>query len=101
MNGTLLEEPDVAQARLLRGFVATLAWKIGGVAVIDFLLLRILGPDLVNRHQDLALIAAIACVVLALAATLWLVFQLWFGSRRLRAARRAIARAPTLKVENR
>jgi hypothetical protein len=101
MSQTLLDDPAVAQARLLRGFVATLAWKLGGVGVIDFLLLRVLGPDLVNRHQDLALIAALACVVLALAATLWLAFQLWFDIRRFRAARRAIARAPTLKVESR
>jgi len=95
MNQTLLEAPDVAQARLLRGFIATLAWKVGGVGLIDFLLLRILGPDLVNRHQDLALIAALACVAIAPIATTWLAFQLWFDIHRFRAARRAIARAPT------
>jgi hypothetical protein len=56
--------------------------KVAGVAVLDFVLLRLLGPDLVDQHSDLALAAAVACLLVAIVATIWLAQQLW--SDRLR-----------------
>lgn len=63
-------------ARLYR-FLFRILWKIVGVGVLDFLLVGVWGPNLVNRHQNTALAAAVACFVVALFATGWLVLQLW------------------------
>ena len=51
--------------------------KLLGVAALDFLLLRIWFPDLINMHNDWALAGGLACLAAALAVTVWLVFQLW------------------------
>jgi len=50
--------------------------KAAAVLALDFVLLRLWAPDLVNLHSDLALAGALACVVVAAAATGWLVLQL-------------------------
>ncbi len=54
-----------------------IAVRIAVVVVIDFVLLRIFAPDLVNLHQDWALLGAVACVALALGLTGWLALQIW------------------------
>jgi hypothetical protein len=87
----------LVEIHLLRHFAVTLAWKVLSVAAIDFLLLRILGPDLVNRHEDLALAGALGCCFVAIIATAWLAFQLWIDVRRFVDARRHLARADLLK----
>jgi hypothetical protein len=56
--------------------------KIAGAAVLDFVLLRIWVPDLINRHNDWALAGAIAGLAAALAVGVWLVVQLWSDRSR-------------------
>jgi len=68
----------------LSRFLLKILWKCLGVGVLDFLLLGVWGPNLVNRHQNLALAGAIVCLLIALAATGWLMFQLWLEISRLR-----------------
>lgn len=60
-----------------RGLIVRTVLKVAGVAVLDFVLLRILGPDLVNLHQDWALVGSLVCVAAAIAATAWLGLNLW------------------------
>ena len=67
--------PASAGARLR--VLGRAAWKIVAILIVDFLLLRVLGPNLVNRHQDWALAAALLCLLGAVAVTGWLGFQLW------------------------
>jgi hypothetical protein len=99
MSGSVIETTALARARLTRELTLTIGWKLALVGVADFLFLRIWGPDLINLHQDLALLGAILCLVLAGAATLWLLFQLWFDVRRFASARRDIARSNRLKAD--
>ena len=107
VGGTLaLSNPDLhdqvlAEARLTRLVAFKVGAKVLGVGVLDFLLVRIWAPNLVNQHQDLALAASIGCLLIALAATVWLAFQLWFDLRRFAEARRRIGRVHILKVGNR
>jgi hypothetical protein len=61
----------------VRRFLIKILWKCLGVAVLDFLLTAVWGPNLINRHQNLALAAAVVCFVVALFATGWLLLQLW------------------------
>ena len=82
----------------MRRFGLKIGLKLVVVAVADFVLLAIWAPNLVNRHQDLALIGAIACLVVAIAASLWLGFQLWLDFRHFADARRQLRRGPSLKV---
>ena len=84
-----------AQARILlvRRVTIRTGWKIVLVAVIDFMGLRIWAPNLVNLHQNLALAGAIACVAIAIAAPLWLAFQLWIDIGRFALAQRTLDRA--------
>jgi len=74
--------PSAAEAR--RRLIVRAGVKVLGVALADFILLRILAPDLVDMHQDWALVAAILCFVLAVAATVWLALQLWSDRARWR-----------------
>ncbi len=92
-------EPALVDINLFRNFALTLAWKLLGVATVDFVLLRILGPNLVNRHQDLALAGALVCFLVAIVATAWLAFQLWIDIRRFIDAKRHLARANRLKLD--
>ncbi len=87
----------LVEVNLLRNFALTLAWKLLGVMAIDFVLLRIWAPNLVNRHDNLALAGALACFVIAIVATVWLAFQLWIDIRRFRNAKRHVATADRLK----
>jgi hypothetical protein len=88
----------LAEADLARRFGLTIGLKLVVVGVLDFVLLRILAPNLVNRHQDLALAGAVLCLVIALVATIWLGFQLWRDLKQLADARRQLRRGPSLKV---
>jgi hypothetical protein len=90
-------EPVLVEVNLLRNFALTLAWKLLGVLALDFVLLRIWGPDLVNRHDNLALAGALACCLVAMVATAWLAFQLWIDVRRFLNAKRHLATADRLK----
>jgi hypothetical protein len=90
-------EPVLIEIHLLRNFALTLAWKLLSVLALDFVLLRIVGPNLVNRHEDLALAGALACFFIAIIATGWLAFQLWIDARRFIAAKRHLATADRLK----
>jgi len=56
--------------------------KLAGVAVLDFVLLRLWVPDLVNMHADWALAAGLACLAVAIVATGWLGVQLWTARSR-------------------
>jgi hypothetical protein len=94
-----LDGPTRARILLTRRFALTVGWKLLAVIAIDFLSLRIWAPNLINLHQDLALLAAIACLLLALAATSWLAFQLWIDGKRFALARRAIPRARPYTIE--
>jgi len=90
-------EPVLVEAHLLRNFALTLGWKLFGVLALDFVLLRIWGPDLVNRHDNLALAGALACFFVAIVAAAWLAFQLWIDVRRFLTAKRHLATAERLK----
>ncbi len=90
-------EPVLIEINLLRTFAITVAWKLLGVLALDFVLLRIWGPDLVNRHDNLALAGALVCGFVAIVATGWLVFQLWIDTCRFIDAKRHFARADRLK----
>ena len=101
--GLTVSEPalppkTIAEADLVRRFGLKIGLKLVTTLVADFALLRIWAPNLVNRHQDLALAGAIACVVVAFALTLWLGFHLWLDFRQLADARRQLRRGPSLKV---
>ncbi len=90
-------EAVLIEINLLRNFALTIAWKLLGVLALDFVLLRIWGPDLVNRHDNLALAGALACLFIAIVATAWLGFQLWIDVHRFIDAKRHWARADRLK----
>jgi hypothetical protein len=90
-------EAVLVEINLLRNFAVTIAWKLLAVIAVDFVLLRIWGPDLVNRHNDLALAGALACCFVAIVATAWLAFQLWIDVHRFIDAKRHLARADRLK----
>ncbi len=88
-----------ARIQLTRRFTLSIGWKMVLIAAADFLLLRIWAPDLINMHQDLALAGSLICLLAAVAATLWLIFQLWIDTKRFAASRRAIPRARPYKIE--
>jgi hypothetical protein len=90
-------EAVLVEINLVRNFALTIAWKVLGVLALDFVLLRIWGPDLVNRHENLALAGALACLFIAIVATAWLAFQLWIDVHRFIVAKRHLARADRLK----
>ena len=94
-----LEGSTRAQVRLAQRFTIGVGWKVVVVCVIDFVALRIWAPNLVDLHQDLALAAAIACIALAVLATLWLAFQLWIDVKRFNLARRALPHVHTRTIE--
>ncbi len=61
-------------------------WGVARLAVflvIEFVLLRIVGPRLVNLHNDGALVLAVLIYAAALAALVWLVIQFWSFRARL------------------
>ncbi len=93
------DEAVLVEVNLLRNFAFTIAWKVLGVMAIDFVLLRIWGPDLVNRHDNLAVAGALVCCLVAIVATAWLAFQLWIDIHRFIDAKRHLARADRLRRE--
>lgn len=88
----------IAEAELVRRFGLTIGLKLVAVVVADFVLLGIWAPNLVNRHQNLALVGAIACLLAAATVTIWLGFRLWLDIRQFMDARRQMRRGPNLKV---
>ena len=77
-----------------------MALEILAVLAVDFVLLRIWAPDLVNLHADWALGLAILCLLIALAATGWLVLTI----RRAVLISRTVNRRPlpsSIEQENR
>ncbi len=96
---TVLDQTADARIRLTRRFVIRVGCKVVVVAMVDFLLLRVWGPDLVNLHQDLALLGGVACLVIALSAALWLAFQLWEDVKTFNQSKRDIPRTRPFEVE--
>ncbi len=94
-----LDGPTRARIRLTRRFTVSIGWKVVAVIAIDFVLLRIWAPDLVNMHSDIALVASIACLIAAVVATLWLAFQLWIDIKRYNRAKRDLARSRVYEIE--
>jgi hypothetical protein len=88
----------LAEANLVRDVIIKIGLKVIGVGLIDFLLVRIWGPNLINRHQDLALAGSIACFFFALAATIWLVCQVWIDLKRFSDAKRQLKRVHHLEM---
>ena len=77
-----------------------MALEILAVLAVDFVLLRIWAPDLVNLHADWALGLAVLCLLLALAATGWLALTI----RRAVLTSRVANRRPvvsSIEQENR
>ena len=70
-----LDASTRARIRLMQRFAVGAGWKIAAIVAIDFVLLRIWAPDLVNMHNDLALVASIACLIAAAVVTIWLGFS--------------------------
>jgi len=93
-----LPPKTIAEAELLRRFGFKIGLKLALVVVTDFVLLAILAPNLVNRHQDVALAGAVACLVVAFAVTILLGFRLWLDLQQFMDARRQLRRGPNLKV---
>jgi hypothetical protein len=77
-----LDEPTRARIKRTQRFAVSIGWKVVAIAAIDFLLLRIWAPNLIDMHSDLALLGAVACALVAVAATLWLAFQIWVDVKR-------------------
>jgi len=83
----------------LRRFLLKILWKCLAVGVLDFLLAAVWGPNLINRHQNWALAAAVLCFLAALWAAGWLALQLWLdvGLWRHPGRRGAIAHHQTIE----
>lgn len=82
-----------AQIRLLRRYARSFAAKIGGVALFDFLCLRIFAPELIDLHRDWAFIAGVVCMFAAVGAAIWLAWQVLFDLRRYQQERRELTRS--------
>jgi hypothetical protein len=93
-----LDEPTRARLQRTRRFAVSIGWKLVAVVAIDFVLLRLWAPDLVNMHQDLALLGSLACILVAIAAAVWLGVQLWIDVRRFYP--RKSATIHRLKIED-
>jgi hypothetical protein len=93
-----LPPKTIAEVVLLRRFGLKIGLKLALVVVADFVLLAICAPNLVNRHQDIALAGAIACLIVAFALTIGLGFRLWLDLQQFMDARRQLRRGPNLKV---
>ncbi len=82
-----MQDRRSAEARLMRNFYLKTGLKVAAVLVVVFVLSRIWGPNLINRHEDLALAAGIACYVAALAVICWLTVQIGVDRRALNLAK--------------
>lgn len=87
-------QPTASTAtRLARRYTRRIAGKTLAVIVADFLALRIFGPELIDMHQDLALLGALACFAIAAVATGWLVLQIRLELASYQQERRDLTRA--------
>ena len=100
MTARLVRDRAASSTAAIRRVVLGIAFRTLGILALDFLLVRIWAPALVNRHQDLALAGGIVCVLLAILATGWLAFQLWADVRRLRQARHLAALPHIRRIED-
>lgn len=82
------DPPTLADIQRARRFTLKIGLKIAAILGFEFLTLRILGPELIDMHQDLALIGAVIVFAAAILAAGWLVFQIKADVRLLKAERR-------------
>ena len=87
-------EPPPVRAGLPGPYLRSNLLRASAVAVSDFLLARVWGPELINRHDDAALAAGVACFAIALAAAAWVIVAFLKDMQRLRRARRLAALRP-------
>lgn len=93
MRSQDLETSHAADIRLARRYTRLIAAKVALVVLFDFLSLRIIAPELIDLHQDWALLAGAAFLVAAMVATAWLAFQVWTDLRRFQQERRDLSRS--------
>jgi hypothetical protein len=67
-----------------RTLTSILAVRTLAVGLLDFVLLWVVAPNLVDQHQDLALVGAIVCALLAFVVTGWWGLRLWSDLSRRR-----------------
>ena len=82
------DPPTLADIQRARRFTLKIGLKIAAVLGFEFLTLRILGPELIDMHQDLALVGAVIAFAAAIVAAGWLVFQIKADLRLLNEERR-------------
>ncbi len=92
-------EPPSAGAGLPAPYLRSNILRASVVAVLDFLLARVWGPELINRHDDAALAAGVACFVVALVAAAWVIAAFLTDLQRLRRARRLAALRPMERTD--
>ena len=93
MRSQDLETSRAADIRLVRRYTRLIAAKVAGVAVFDFLCLRIFAPELIDLHRDWAFIAGVVCMFAAVGAAIWLAWQVLFDLRRYQQERRELTRS--------
>ena len=81
------DPPTLADIQRARRFTLKIGLKIAAV-----LALRVLGPELIDMHQDLALVGAVIVFAAAILAAGWLIFQIKADIRLLNAERRTTPR---------
>ena len=82
------DPPTLADIQRARRFTLKIGLKIAAVLGFEFLTLRVLGPELIDMHQDLALFGAMIVYAAAVVAAGWLVFQIRTDIRLLNEERR-------------
>lgn len=82
-----LQDRHDVDARLTQRFYVKTGAKVLAVAVAVFVLTRIWGPNLINRHQDLALAGGVACYVAAVTAIGWVAVQIRMDHKSLTAGK--------------
>ena len=86
------DPPTLADIQRARRFTLKIGLKIAAVLGFEFLTLRVLGPELIDMHQDLALVGAVILFAAAILAAGWLIFQIKAAIRLLNAERRTTPR---------
>ena len=86
------DPPTLADIQRARRFTLKIGLKIAAVLGFEFLTLRVLGPELIDMHQDLALVGAVIVFAAAILAAGWLIFQIKADIRLLNAERRTTPR---------
>lgn len=93
MRSQDLETSRAADIRLVRRYTRLIAAKVAAIGLFDFLSLRIAAPELIDLHQDWALIAGVIFFAAAVVAPVWLAFQVWTDLRRFQQERRDLSRS--------